>query len=86
MSYLYKCRNAKQWMIIALMCNQVRLHSDGKDANCTATVKYFSGMKEPGKKIHTITMITKTSYVLKADWKSNSANMAYETIVFPLYD
>lgn len=31
-------------------------------------------------------MITKTTYVLKADWKSNSANMAYETIVFPLYD
>lgn len=31
-------------------------------------------------------MITKTTYVLKVDWKSNSANIAYETIFFSLYD
>lgn len=30
MSYLYKCRNAKQWMIIALMCNQVRCIGTGR--------------------------------------------------------
>lgn len=66
-------------------------HRDGKDANCTATVKYFSGMKElgkpppPGKKKKKRKKkftITKTTYVLKVDWKSNSANMADDTIFF----
>lgn len=66
-------------------------HGDRKDANCTATARYFAGTKELGEKIKRKKKFFQkeeihndnkdTTYVLKVDWESVPANKAF---FFPL--